>query len=58
MISEFNLTINRRREVFSGRNHDPILDDCPEGESWSSVSMTFAEVQAILGRLRTTRKAH
>src|SRR5690348_15023485 len=33
------MTTNRRHEVFSGRNHSPILDHCPEGESWSSAAM-------------------
>src|SRR5436309_2187344 len=54
-ISGLDLTT---REVFSGRNHKQILDDFLEGEKWSSAVMTFAEVQAALGQLRASKKAH
>ncbi|MCQ4190020.1 hypothetical protein [Methylocystis suflitae] len=47
-----------RRVVFDGRTHKQILEDLPKGTGWSSETMTFAEVQAILGRLRSSKKAH
>ena len=47
-----------KRHVFNGRNHREFLDDCPIGESWSSESMTFTEVQTLLGRLRESKKKH
>ncbi len=47
-----------RRAIFNGRTHNPILDDAPKGLSWSSETITFTEVQALLGRIRSSRKAH
>jgi len=47
-----------RRAAFDGRTHKPILEDQPKGMGWSSEAMTFAEVQAILGHLRSSKKAH
>ena len=34
--------------VFHGQSHNQILDNECKGISWSSATMTFAEVQAIL----------
>jgi hypothetical protein len=48
-------TGHSRRAVFHGRSHKPILDDDPKGIRWSSAAMTFLEVQAILGSLRTRK---
>jgi hypothetical protein len=47
-----------KRYVLNGRNHREILGDCPIGESWSSESMTFSEVQTLLGRLRESKRKH
>ncbi len=52
------ITGYQRRFVFDGRSHKPILGDQPKGMGWSSEAMTFAEVQAILGNLRSSKKAH
>jgi hypothetical protein len=38
------------------RSHKAILDDQFKGISWSSATMTFVEVQAILGSLRTRKR--
>jgi len=46
----------RRRTVFNGQSHREILDDSGWGESWSSATMSFAEVQALLGDLRQFKK--
>jgi hypothetical protein len=42
----------RLRHCFHGRHHKEILDDSFRGEKWSSASMSFAEVQSLLGHLR------
>ena len=58
MKGEVFWTINRERMVFNGRSHRRILEDFfEEGESWSSVPMTFAKVQAVLGDLRRFKKS-
>jgi hypothetical protein len=48
----------QRRAVFHGRSHKPILEDSFKGMSWSSTAMTFGEIQALLGRLRSSSKLH
>jgi len=45
------------RNCFHGRNHKEILDDSFIGGDWSSASMKFAEVQTLLGQLRSDKKA-
>ena len=40
------------RHCFHGRNHKEILDDSFKGEKWSLASMSFTEVQTLLGHLR------
>ena len=47
---------SQRRMVFNGRSHREILEDSFWGESWSSAAMSFADVQALLGRLRERKK--
>jgi hypothetical protein len=47
----------QRRTIFNGRTHNPILEDQFKGNSWSSATMTFAEVQTLLGSLRADKKA-
>jgi hypothetical protein len=42
----------QKRHVFSGRQHKEILEDSAMGISWSSRSMSFVEVSALLGKLR------
>jgi hypothetical protein len=54
----FTIGRHQRRAIFHGRTHKPILENEFQGLSWSSAAMTFAEVQALLGRLRASRKAH
>jgi hypothetical protein len=44
------------RRVFNGRNHKEFGDDSPISENWSSEGMTFSEVQALLGRLRESKR--
>ncbi|MEI7803744.1 MAG: hypothetical protein WCI56_00300 [Hyphomicrobiales bacterium] len=46
------------RAIFHGKSHRPILEDDSKGISWSSAAMSFAEVQAILGRLRASKRTH
>jgi hypothetical protein len=48
---EFTTTFEHRH-CYRGRNHKEILDDSFIGEKWSSASMSFAEVQTLLGKLR------
>jgi hypothetical protein len=40
------------RRCFHGRNHKEILEDVFQGENWSSATMSFTEVQTLLGELR------
>jgi hypothetical protein len=46
----------RKRAVFHGRSHKPILEDEFMGINWSSAVATYAEVQSILGTLRASKK--
>jgi hypothetical protein len=46
----------RRRMAFNGRTHREILEDSFWGESWSTAAMRFAEVHALLGKLRQFKK--
>jgi len=43
-----------RRLVFNGRSHREVSDDVAIGEKWSSASLTYADIQALLGHLRQT----
>src|SRR6266853_507862 len=45
----------RKRAIFHGRSHKPILEDQAKGISWSSAVATYAEVRSILGRLRASK---
>jgi len=44
------------REVFHGRSHNPILENMFKGTGWSSVAMTFAQMQTVLGHLQSNKK--
>ena len=51
-----DFTTDVRRMVFNGQNHQKFLEDSFWGDSWSSASMSFAEVEALLAELRHFKK--
>jgi hypothetical protein len=56
-LKDLNISGYNLRSVFHGKSHKPILGEDAMGISWSNATMSFFEVQEILGRIRASRKA-